>query len=103
MTHKWDMEAVRSGLLNMSEQDENVGTDCLAHVFWVVLDDSCRHFRNPLSPEAAQAGYMDPKIVQIPGTRLVHKAKKLACNEPLVNVSVPIQGLGRGATVASRV
>ena len=31
-----------------------MGSDCLAHVFWGVLDDSCRQFSNPLSPEVAQ-------------------------------------------------
>ena len=97
MPHKWGVDAVRAGLLNMSEQEENVGVDCLAHVFWGVLDDSCRHFSNPLSPEAAQARYMDPKSVRITGTRLGHMAEKLACNEPLMNVSVPRQCIGRGA------
>ena len=60
MKHKQGVGAVRAGLLNMSDQEENVGSDCLAHVFWGVLDDSCRHFSNPLSPEAAQVRYMDP-------------------------------------------
>ena len=100
--HKRGVDGVRSGLLNMSNQEENVGADCLAHVFWGVLDDSCRHFSNPLSPEAAQARYMDPKSVQIPGTRLGHMDEKLACNEPLMNVSVPRQWLGRAATAAAR-
>ena len=53
------VNAVRSGLPNMSEMEENVGADYLEHVFWGVLDDSCRHFRNPLSPEAARAIYVD--------------------------------------------
>ena len=86
--HKRSVDAVRAGLLNMSDQEENVGEDCLEHVFWGVLDDSCRHFSNPLSPEAEQERYMDPKIVWIPGTRLVHMADKLACNDSLMNVSV---------------
>ena len=77
-----------------------MGADCLVHVFWGVLYDSCRHFSNQLSPEAAQARYMDPKSVRFPGTILGHMADKLACNELLVNVSVPIQWLGRGATAA---
>ena len=72
---KRGVDAVQSGLLNMSEQEENVGADFLVHVFWGVLDDSCRHFRNPLTPEAAQARYMDPKSVRILGTRLVHMAE----------------------------
>ena len=50
----------QAGLLNMSKQDKNVGADFLAHVFWVVLEDSCRHFSNPLSPEAEQTRYIDP-------------------------------------------
>ena len=50
LPHKWGVDAVRAGLLKMSEQEKNVGDNCLAHVFWVVLDDSCRHFSNPLSP-----------------------------------------------------
>ena len=70
-------------------------------MFWVVLDNSCRHFRNPLLPEAAQVSYIDPKIVRLPGTRLGHMADKLECNEPLMNVSVPIQWFGRGATAAA--
>ena len=41
---------------------------------------------------------MDPKRVWIPGTRLGHMAEKLACNKSLMNVSVPRQCLGRGAT-----
>ena len=76
--------------------------DCLAHVFWGVLDDSCRHFSNPLSPEAARERYMDLKSVRFPGTRMAHMAEKLTCNEPLTNVSVLRQWLGRGATAAAR-
>ena len=87
--HKQGLDAVKSGLLNMSEQEENVGADCLAHIFWGVLDDSCRYFRNPLSPEAARARYIYPESVQLPGTRLGHMDEKLACNNPLMNVSVP--------------
>ena len=41
--HKLGVDTVQGGLLNMSEQEENVGADCLAHVFWKVLDNSCRH------------------------------------------------------------
>ena len=78
-----------------------MGVDCLAQVFWVVLDDSCRHFSNPISPEVAQARYMDPESVQLLGTRLGHMAEKLACNKPLMNVSVPIQWIGRVATSAA--
>ena len=37
--------AIQSGLLKMSEQEENMGADCLAHVSWGILDDICRHFR----------------------------------------------------------
>ena len=92
------MDMVRAGLLNMSEKEENLGADFLAHVLWLVIDDSCRYFINPLSPESAQARYMDPKSVLLPGTRLVHMADKLACNKPLMNVSVPRQWLERGVT-----
>ena len=60
--HKRGVDAVKSGVLNMSEQEDNVGADCLTHAFWGVLYDSFRHFSNPLSPEAAQARYMDPKF-----------------------------------------
>ena len=98
---KLGVDVVRAGLLNMSEQEENVGADCLAHVFWGVLDDCCRHFSNIFSPEASQARHMDTKSVQLPGTRLVHMAEKLACNKPLTNVLVPRQRLGRGATAAA--
>ena len=77
-----------------------MGEDCLARVFWGVPDDSCRHFSNTLSPEAARARYMDPKGVRLPGTRLGHMAEKLACNNPLMNVSVPRKWIGRRATSA---
>ena len=43
---------------------------------------------------------MDPKSVRLPGTRLGRMDEKLACNEPLVNVSVPINWLEIGATAA---
>ena len=98
---KQGVEAVQSGLLNMSEKEENVGADFLEHVFRGVLENSCRHFRNPLSPESAQARSMDPNSVRLPGTRLVHMAEKLACNKPLMNVSVPRKWLGRGAEAAA--
>ena len=88
-SHKQGVDAVQAGLLNMSDQEENVGADFLAHVFWGVLDDSCRHFSNPLSSEAAQSRYMDPKTVRLLGTILGHMADKLTFNEPLMNVSVP--------------
>ena len=78
-----------------------MGADCLAHVSWGVLYDSCRHFRNTLPLEAAQARYMDTKSVRLPGIRLGHMIEKLACNEPLMNVSVPRQWIGRGATSAA--
>ena len=61
----------------------------MEHVLLGVLDDSCRHFRNPLSPEAAQVRYVDPKSVRLKGTRLGHISEKLACNKPLITVSVP--------------
>ena len=73
----------------------------MAYVFWEVLDDSCRHFSNPLSPEVAQARYMDPKSVCLQGNTLCDMADKLACNKPLMNVSVPRQWLERGATAAA--
>ena len=44
---------------------------------------------------------MDLEIACHIGTRLSHMAKKLTCNEPLVNVAVPRQCLGRGSTVAA--
>ena len=97
--HKRGVDAVQSGLLNMSEQEGNLGSDCLAHVFWGLLEDSCRHFSNPLSPEAAQARYMDPESFWITVSILVHMAEKLACNDPLMYVLVPRQWLGRGATL----
>ena len=99
--HKRGVDAVRAVLLIMSEQEENVGEICLAHVYWGVLHDSCRHFSNPLSSEAAQSRYMYPKIARLPETILGHMADKFACNEPLMNVSVPRQWLGRGATAAA--
>ena len=77
-----------------------MGADCLAHVFWGVVYDRCRHFRNPLSPEAAQERYMDSKSVRLTGTRLGHMAEKLKFNEPLMNLSVPKQCLGRESTTA---
>ena len=74
--HKQGLEAVQSGLLNISEQEENVGADFLAHMFTGVLDNSCRHFSNLLSPELARARYMDLESVRLPGTRLGHMAEK---------------------------
>ena len=99
--HKRGMDEIRDGLLNMSEQEENVWADCLVHVFGGVLDDSCRHFRNLVSLEAVQSIYMNTKIVRLQGTILGHMDEKLACNEPLTNVSVPRHWLGRGATAAA--
>ena len=84
--HKRGVGMVQAGLLKMSNQEDKVGTYCMAHVFWGVLDDSYRHFSNPLSPEAARARCIDPEIVRLPGTRLGHMAGKLACNSPLINV-----------------
>ena len=74
---KRGVDAVRDGLLIISQQDENVGVDCLAHVFWGLLDNRCRQFSNPLSPEAARARYMDPESVRLPGTRPGHMAENL--------------------------
>ena len=99
--HKRGVDAVRYGLLNMSKNDKNVGADCLSHVFWGVLGDSCRNFINLLSPEAARERYMDPVSVWILGSGLGHMAEKMACNKPLMNVSVPRHWLGRGATAAA--
>ena len=76
-----------------------MGVDCLLHVFCGVLDDNCRKFSNPLSPEAAQSRQMNPESVRLPDTILCHMAEKLACNDPLMNVPVPRQWLGRGATL----
>ena len=70
--HKLVVDSVRAGLLNMSEKEENVGAGYLVHMFWGVLDDLCRHFRNLFSPEAAQARYMKPEGFRLPGTRLGH-------------------------------
>ena len=53
-----------------------MGADFLVHVFWGVLDDMFSHFINPLSPEAAQARYMDSESVRLPGTRLGNMAEK---------------------------
>ena len=64
----------------MSEQEENVGADFLVHMFYGVLDYSCRHFGNPFSPEAAQARYMDLGNVRILGTRLGHMAENWHLN-----------------------
>ena len=59
------------------------------------------HSSNPLLPEAAQARDMDPKSGRPLGTRLGHMAEELACNKPLMNVSVPKKWIGRGATAAA--
>ena len=69
-------------------------------MFWGLIDDSYRHLRNTISPKAAQARYMYPKSVRLPGTRLGHMAEKLEWNEPLMNMSVPRQWFGRGAIAA---
>ena len=99
--HKQGVDTVRSGLLNMSEQKENVGADFLAHMFWVVLYNSCRHVSNPFSPEATQSRYMDPDSVHIPVTILGHMDERLACKYPLMSGSFPIQWFGRGETAAA--
>ena len=52
-----------------------MGADFLAHVFWGVLYNICRHFSNLLSPEEAQARYLDTESVQLPNTRLGHMAE----------------------------
>ena len=101
MPHKQGVDTVRSGLINMSEQEENVEADCQAPVFWGVIDNICKNFSNPISPESEQARYMDPKSVRLPGTRLGHMAEKLACNKPLMNLSVPRQWIGRGEIAAA--
>ena len=44
---------------------------------------------------------MDQESVRLTGNRLGHMAEKLACNKPLVNVSVLIKWLGRGATASA--
>ena len=63
--HKQGVDVVCDDLLNMNDQEENLEADCLAHMFWGVLDDICRHFSNMISSEAAQARYMDPESVWI--------------------------------------
>ena len=78
-----------------------MGRGCLVHVFWGILYNSCRNLSNPLSPETARARYMDPVNVRLPGTILGHMAEKLTCNNPLMNVSVLRQWLGRGTTAAA--
>ena len=83
---KQGVNAVQDGIINMSDQEKHLGGGCLAHVFWGVLDNICRHFSNTISPEAAQARYMDPESVWLPGTRLNHMAETLACNKPFMNV-----------------
>ena len=101
MPEKRGMYAVRVGLLNMSNQEEILGADCLAHVFWGVLDNNYRHFSNKLLTEAEQARYMDPESVRLLITRIGHMAEKLSCNKRLMNVSVPMQWLVRGAAEAA--
>ena len=99
--YKQGKDTVQYGLLNLIDQEENVGADCLAHVFWGVLDNSYRHFSNPLSSEASLVRYIDPKSVRLPSTRICHMAEKLSFNEPLMNMSVPRQWIRRGATAAA--
>ena len=99
--HKRGVDAVQAGLLNMSEQEEHVGADFLVHIFWGVVDNRCRHFSNPLSPESARERYMYPESVRLRGTRLGHMDEKVACNEPLTHVSVQRKWLVRGATAAA--
>ena len=77
---KWFVDAEKSGLLKMSEKEENVGADCLAHVFWGVLDNSWSNFSNTLSTESARARYMDLESVRITGTRLGHMAENWHVN-----------------------
>ena len=96
--HKRGVDAVQDILRNISEQEENMGDNFLAHMFWGVLENSCRHFSNPLSPEAAQVRYIYTEKFRLPSTRLGHIAKNLAYNKPSMNVLVQRQCIGRGAT-----
>ena len=102
--HKQGVDTLRSGLLNMSEQEENVGEDCLAHVFGGHLAKASGTSETRFHQKKhnqAQSRYMDPKSVRLPGTRLGHMVKKLTCNEPFMKSSITIQWLGRGATAAA--
>ena len=73
-TKKWHGRG-KSGVAKHERAGWNVGADCLAQVFWGVLDDSCRHFSNTISPEAAWSRYMDPESIRLPGTRLDHMSE----------------------------
>ena len=44
---------------------------------------------------------MNPESVRLPRTRMGHMTEKLACNKPLINVSVPRQWLGRGVAATA--
>ena len=77
-------------------------SDCLVHVFWGVLEDSYRHFSNPLSPEAARARYIDLKSFRLLGTRLGHMAEKLACNKPMNECVIPKTVAWKRSNIISR-
>jgi hypothetical protein len=99
--HRKGVERVRAGLLSLSEREELVGADYLAHVFWLVLDDSCRHFSSPLTPEAVRARYFKVRAVRLPGTTLFRLADKIACQVVLLSQTIPKQWLGRGTAAAA--
>ena len=92
--HLKGVERVRAGLLNLSEREELVGADYLAHVYWLILDDSCLHFSTPLTPDAVRARYFDDGSVILPGTTLNRLADKIACQEVLLSQTIPKQWLG---------
>ena len=68
--HKRGVYAKTAELLIMSEQEDNLEVDFMAHLFWRVLYNSCRKFSNLISPKEAQVIYMDPESVRLLGTIL---------------------------------
>ena len=99
--HRKGVEKVRASLLSLSEREELVGADYLAHVYWLILDDSCRHFSQPLTPEAVRARYFNAGSVLLPGTTLNRLADKMACQDVLLSQTIPKQWLGRGTAAAA--
>ena len=98
---KRGVDAIWAELLNITYQEENLGEDCLEHVFWGVLYSRCRHFSKSDFTRSNIRNMHGSKKCPASRNQTGSNGWKLACNEQLLNVLFPIQWIGREATVAS--
>ena len=96
--HKFGLDEIRAALLNLSEMEEDVGADYLAHIFWAILDDSCQFFSSPMMPDDIRSLNINPASVRRPATMLFKVAERITCRVPLGHLSMPLHWLGRGGT-----